>query len=255
MTEAGTQVYSRVVHWFEVVFGVFGGVVAIATLLDWLHHGKVRLILVALAVVLFLLALVSAFYLVKTDDNRRAAPRMAALVVLATVGVAGATLLVNHSDAGTRGNLDPVTATSPIAPTRATSFPTPSSVSFGITTPAEKEKVNAVFTVAGTTPNLGEDRLWLTDYAYDATGTRAYYRKGATPISVQGTDWLTQDGPIGSPLDPTNLYYTITVVRANPRCSAAILAVKPNVAGDVIIGAILPQGCSVAGRVHVLLSS
>lgn len=128
----------------------------------------------------------------------------------------------------------------------------PPTFTFKFDEPVEYASVSDGFRLSGTTPNIGADSLWLTDYAYHSNYTqKVYYRDAPTPISVQDGHWSTNDGQLGSPSD-IGATFTIVVVRANPSCSAKIAGINPNPDGAVVIGIILPPGCAPMGTIHVV---
>lgn len=125
--------------------------------------------------------------------------------------------------------------------------------------PVEDASVSDNFSLSGTTPDLGADSLWLTDYAYAGDGTdypstdQVYYRDDLMPAQVLSGHWSTTHGRVGSPDDPKGTIFTIFAVRASPSCSQVIHDKQPSrpPRDDVIIGTMLPSGCMIIGTLHV----
>jgi hypothetical protein len=235
-------------------FGLSGGYVAIVTVVDFAYQGKAKILLIAGGILLILASLFYVYHFSQKANNRRVAAFLAAVLMLAVADGGFLTWTITD-DSGTPSSSPPVASSSPSAtsptPSTATSVP-PGATVFAIDAPADNSAVGSgVFSVSGTTPPLGDDRLWLMDYASGLADRLVYYRTSPTPIAVNGTNWSTTDGPVGSPNDAPGTVYKIVIVRANDACNSAILAAGPNQQGDVVLEE-LPSGCGELGSVHVI---
>jgi hypothetical protein len=78
--------------------------------------------------------------------------------------------------------------------------PTVAPVPIAITSPASSAGVKGVFTIGGTAPDLGEDKLWLSIWSENATVQgKVYYRTSDAPIDVAGGIWTADVGLLGAP--------------------------------------------------------
>jgi hypothetical protein len=135
---------------------------------------------------------------------------------------------------------------SPTGPTAtATLTPAATTVPIAITSPTDSAGVRGAFTVRGTAPDLGKDKLWLFVWSENATVSgKVYYRTSDTPIDVAGGIWSTDIGQLGAPGRDIGHPFTLVLVRANPSCSSTIAHITRNPAREVFIRE-LPNGCSV----------
>lgn len=131
------------------------------------------------------------------------------------------------------------TTSAPLA-TTATIVPVP----IAITSPADGAGVSGIFTVSGTAPNLGGDKLWLFVWDYNATVPgKVFYRVSEAPVDVASGFWSTEIGPLGEPGEGIGHVSTLRLVRANPQCSDVIANITPTPIGEVFVQE-LPSGCA-----------
>jgi hypothetical protein len=136
---------------------------------------------------------------------------------------------------------------SPTTTAAPTVTPTPAATPapIAVTSPADGAGVKGAFTVSGTAPDLGKDKLWLFVWSENATVKgKVYYRTSDTPIDVAGGIWSTDVGQLGAPGEDIGHPFTLVLVRATPSCSSAIAHIAPNPAKEVFVRE-LPNGCSV----------
>lgn len=131
----------------------------------------------------------------------------------------------------------PTTSSTP-EPTTATPVP------ITITSPTNGAGVSGVFTVNGTAPDLGEDKLWLFVWDYNATVPgKVFYRESDVPIDVASGFWDIETGPLGEPGEGIGHTFTLRLVRANSQCSDTISKITPTPAGEIFVRE-LPSGCA-----------
>ncbi len=134
--------------------------------------------------------------------------------------------------------------TSTASPTPAPR-PTATTVPIAITSPTDGAGIRGAFTVSGTAPNLGKDKLWLFVWTENAAAqSNVYYRTSSAPIGVAGGIWSVHLGELGAPGKSIGHPFTLVLVRANPSCSDALAHVAPDPAERLFIRE-LPSGCSV----------
>jgi hypothetical protein len=97
------------------------------------------------------------------------------------------------------------------------------------------------FTARGTSGDLGNDTLWLTDY------DGGYTVDNEATINTGGT-WTASDSDLGNPGQALPFPLTARVILADPQCAAKLEAAY-NSSADYLTS--LPGGCTVAGTVTV----
>lgn len=133
------------------------------------------------------------------------------------------------------------TASATPAPT-ATATPIP----IAITSLASGAGVKVPFTVSGTAPDLGGDRLWLFTWSENATVPgKVYYPTSDAPIDVAGGFWDADVPALGAPGEEIGHIFILRLVRADSRCSGEIENIAPNSAGEFFVRQ-LPSGCTEA---------
>lgn len=145
--------------------------------------------------------------------------------------------LVNNPSIAGGSQTPTASATSP--PT-ATVSPAP----ITITSPPNGAGVAGTFTVSGTAPDLGGDKLWLFVWSENSTVPgKVYYRTSDAPIDVASGFWSTDVGALGAPGEEIGHTFILRLVRANSRCSDAIAKTAPNPTGEIFVRE-LPSGCA-----------
>ncbi|MGH3932580.1 MAG: hypothetical protein ACRDTF_21700 [Pseudonocardiaceae bacterium] len=130
------------------------------------------------------------------------------------------------------------TASATPAPT-VTATPVP----IAITSPTNGAGVSGIFTVSGTAPDLGGDKLWLFVWDYNATVPgKVFYRESDAPIDVASGFWGIEIGPLGEPGEGIGHTFTLRLVRANSQCSDTIANIAPTPIGEIFVRE-LPSGC------------
>jgi hypothetical protein len=225
---------------------LLGGFVAVLNIVDFVDQRKTRILLISAGVILVALPVLYIGYFVWSGRDKRLGFILTSL--LAMTGVAGYSLGYGLKMTD-RSAVDPGNTLAPIA---STPVSVPTGLTFKFDEPADGAPIHGVFPVSGTVQDLRGDALWLFDYSGSANSSGlVYYRTNPAPIPVESGHWSTTDGPVGSSSDPVGSIYTIVLVRASPACSTQIQDTKPNAANDVIIGEVLPPGCSRLGAIHV----
>ncbi|HET9257098.1 MAG TPA: hypothetical protein VFO16_18135 [Pseudonocardiaceae bacterium] len=118
---------------------------------------------------------------------------------------------------------------------------TPIQISF--TSPRDGAVVGGRFSVDGTAPDLGKDKLWLLAWAKNPTiQSMAYYRVLNTPLNIENGTWSASIEPPGDVGEEIITPFQLRLVRATPWCSNKLAQVKSNSSGEFVIPA-LPPGC------------
>lgn len=132
----------------------------------------------------------------------------------------------------------PTASATPSLPATVTPVP------IAITSPTNGAGVRSGFTVSGTAPDLGEDKLWLFVWGDNATVPgKVYYRTTSVPIGIVSGFWDAHLGSLGAPGKEIGRTFILRLVRANPHCSDVIKNITPSPMGNFFIRE-LPNGCT-----------
>ncbi len=175
-------------------------------------------------------------------------PAFAMLMILGLVSMGYPFSPFFKSSTPDAGNGPGVAGASQKPPASATSTPaaTAAAVPIAITSPTDGAGVDRKFTVYGTAPDLGGDKLWLFVWGDNATVPgKVYYRTSYAPIDVVNGFWSINLGQLGSPGKDIGHTFILRLARANSLCSDKISHIVPSSTGNFFIRE-LPSGCTEA---------